>query len=1447
MEKIKSVLHGHKKHDDTAHDATQSASATEGQKHPIYNEMTGQTTGQSVSGVSPYSQPKTVSGEPYTALAQPGSSTHGQAQHVGTDGVIGGHSGTTTTHHDNSQSTNQTHAKNGGEASIVPLKVQEKLPESVERAVPNAIHDTGDNKHSTATGNHSSTTAFAGTRPDANPTGSANHAEQMSTASIKSGVIGFGPESSQGHAAISTHNPTEEYLQRDQVLGGGQPGTAGQTKGQELPGTGIQPHAQSTSSDQPRTANLSQISEDRPYDNTLRQESYTPDTTRSFPLSGGVTSQPHDEHSLTTRHATEHTPVTQSTTQSAAPTSTLHQQSTSAKGPITTGNEAETRDNHGREALAGAAAAAAGVGASQAYASRDKDTQQPGHTSSTSTAGHNSTTSHNQPTEDEGLLAKGKRLIGLGGHKNEAHTTHSDHHDRDGVNTTAPLSTQTAGTTTHTGDHHPDALAAALAAASNTTGHSASATGIDHGADRGLPSTSANPSGTGVTSGERPQGQRLESHHRHVPGEFITTPHEHAGNTYLDYTTVVEPPAGTHHNISQSSTSGPSSIAHSSAAPVSSLENSSTVGTGAEPSTANTQHELRHTGTLDDPQSKSSDEHHLGRNVAIAGGLAGAATGLGAAASHSQHSGNAQSDKPLYEESSPYSSKSIDPRVLGTSAPLEQQMVKPTTQSQVSPHPVAQSSSPAGFSSTAPTATTAPTSTQGPIPETSHSDHSPNAGLAAAGLGAGTAGELAGRGKDAPMSTSAANQPSSNVSAPLASSGTAPLASSTGNDQFYGATGAPAPVVDKHVSHSQPTSTLGTTSSTDPSAPSAHDSHLKRDAGLGGAGIAAAGGLYAANRDQAPATSATPSTVDPNQRANSSTEDPASKTTGPHKSNIANILDPRVKPDPSKQKEHTTSGPHQSDALNKLDPRVDEKAGQHGHSYGKDAAVVGGTGAAGYGAYEAARAYGDHRATQPGAAMSDQRYDPSATTGAPNPIPTKSEYDYNNPAVQSNLNRAGELETQDHSHRNAALGTGAGIATAGAAGAAYAISRPGENTQDLPVHEKQTLGSSTQPPSVSQSTYPSQPLGSTVHPTTQSSAYSTQTTAAPGTATTHDPTKDNTESHTGRNAALLGGGAAVAGAGAYALSQQDEREKARLAEREQELAKKQAHDAEREQHHLDKEHAKEQHKLDKAEAKHDKEVKKHDAAVASHAKEEKKVAKEHEKEEKRLEKEEAKRQKEAEKEAEGEKKKGGLLGFLHRDKSKKEKSTSSPESSPRQSREYSPRHSKEYAAGTGALGVGTTAAAYGDDHPDSPRYKAHNLLHKDPPKGHPAREALEHPTQSTSTALSGKREHIGVDGPIGDPNAISGDRETRHGVYGAHPADDLLKDHTVIEPRTGLPMNVGRYGEGAGGTDGNTAIHGVQQHHGAAGTTGTGLAGSTGAPGETRTDWDGVRKADTPY
>ncbi|KAM5529904.1 hypothetical protein BFJ63_vAg16090 [Fusarium oxysporum f. sp. narcissi] len=54
-----------------------------------------------------------------------------------------GHSKVHRTGPEPGQFTHKTHAKDGGKASIVPQKLQEKLPESVERAVPNAIHNTG--------------------------------------------------------------------------------------------------------------------------------------------------------------------------------------------------------------------------------------------------------------------------------------------------------------------------------------------------------------------------------------------------------------------------------------------------------------------------------------------------------------------------------------------------------------------------------------------------------------------------------------------------------------------------------------------------------------------------------------------------------------------------------------------------------------------------------------------------------------------------------------------------------------------------------------------------------------------------------------------------------------------------------------------------------------------------------------------------------------------------------------------------------------------------------------------------------------------------------------------------------------------------------------------------------------------------------------------------------
>jgi hypothetical protein len=936
------------------------------------------------------------------------------------------------------------------------------------------------------------------------------------------------------------------------------------------------------------------------------------------------------------------------------------------------------------------------------------------------------------------------------------------------------------------------------------------------------------PLSAGVLAGDRPSGNRSESY-RHVPGGFPSpTPDE--SKTFLYYRDEVVPEPGVeapvyraHKGIHPEHLDAPevfaSSPTHGSHA--ASSHSSGTVGSGPSSSTAGPhksdllnkadprvdsdlngsrtapgqfsnmptgtststnmpigsststsvpsgQHELRHTGSLEQPHSRSSDlpdEHHHGRDAAIAGGVGAGAAGLGYAATRDRDAPHANvGSSNLSQDSSPYSSKQLDPRALGSKANLAEQRYDP----QATSHHISPTSNVVGVSSpshghhddkvgsdkstTGPhkssllnkldprvksdssktTDHSATTSTAKHNEPESH--HGRDAALVGGGGLVGAAGvhhELSRNdtpgtgtavlpqeqitGSTGPMSSSTTTAPyAANTSAPLSSSTataphqqsthtSAPLSSSTTSAShpstthddssatkpfdtyhgpkttdgtpFYGAAGAPAPL----VGHSSPTSASHQpTTSSSATQQQDNDHHYGRDAGLVGAGAATAGGLAYAGQH--------------NDRTNTG---PASSTIGPHSSNVANVLDPRVQPNPAQQKDHTTAGPHQSDTLNRMDPKVDEK-----HHYGRDAAVVGGTGAAGYGAYEAAQAYGSHPSTQPSASMNEQRYVPG-TAGALPP----------------------------HSAPTTGLPTGPAVL--------------GGRHADV-THMPASLAQPHDPAVMD---------------------YPTQSTTAPST-TQHqsglaqDP---RDKDHTTRNAALLGTAGAAAGGAAYAHSQdQDtERERARLEKEQQERLKKEQHEHDKEQKKLDKEH----HKEEKAAHNFEKEQHKHDKAVAAEEKEALKHEKEQEKEAHRLEKEREKEAKRLEEENKPEKK-HGILGFLHRDKSKKDRS--SMDESPRQSAEVrrsvdgrqsvdNKRHSKEYAAGAagvGALGAGTTAAAYDENDPNHPRWKGKNLLHKDPPPGHPARDALEH--HEMGEMHGGKREHIGTDGPIGDPNAISG-------------------------------------------------------------------------------------------
>jgi hypothetical protein len=626
----------------------------------------------------------------------------------------------------------------------------------------------------------------------------------------------------------------------------------------------------------------------------------------------------------------------------------------------------------------------------------------------------------------------------------------------------------------------------------------------------------------------------------------------------------------------------------------------------------------------------------------------------------------------------------------------------------------------------------------------------------------------------------------------------------TSGTPFYGAVGAPAPLEASSDTH-QPTSASTTTaplsghhdshaSSTIP-ATQHQDSqhHYGRDATLVGAGAATAGGLAYAG-----------------QHENKTDTGPASKTIGPHSSNIANVVDPRVKPDPSIQGSHTTTtttttttAPHQSGASH-----------QGQHHLGRDAALVGGTGAAGLGAHEAANAYGDHRSTQPSASMEDQRYDPTASsTHASHSVPVTVHEDHTGrnaalgsgavlgagalggaayagarhgdntqhvPASSAHPSTAIESQRydptassthashpvpvaghEDHTGRNVALGSGAVLGAGALGGAAFAGTRHGDNTQQVPASSTQPFSSSNHAAPLTQA-YPTQGSAASAYPTSGAVAPQNTHSTVAGTHAPHDSVHDaHGKDNTKRDAALLGtAGAATAGGAAYAHNQHSG------------LSEKEQHKLEKEEHKHEKEQEKEAHRLEK----------------------------EREKEAHRLEKE-------REKNTSTPEKKHGILGFLHRDKSKKEKT--SADTSPRHSGDLrrssdTRRHSKEYAAGGAALGAGTTAAAYGDDdsnNPNSPRWKGKNRLHKDPPKGHPARESLEHHEMGE---MSGG---AGTYGAGTHSNATHGAGTYGSGALGAG------------------ALGAGTYAAGTHGT----GVHGAETHNTAthgAGTYGSGAIGA---------------------
>lgn len=564
--------------------------------------------------------------------------------------------------------------------------------------------------------------------------------------------------------------------------------------------------------------------------------------------------------------------------------------------------------------------------------------------------------------------------------------------------------------------------------------------------------------------------------------------------------------------------------------------------------------------------------------------------------------------------------------------------------------------------------------------------------------------------------------------------------------------------------------------------------HYGRNAGIAGAGAGLIGaGAAAAHRThregqqpQSNLASSTPGDdgfqsnqpITGHYEPRSTFEPPAAKS--------SDVFNPRAQSQPEQYNTHSTLGPHNSDTLNRLDPKVDrsEHQTESDHHYGRDAAIAGGTGVAGLGAYEAATKYDEHRSTGPTASMNDQRYDPMLS-GAHDP------------------NQVG----QHHYGRDAAVAGGLGAAGAGA----YTAS------QHRDGNANQTGSSQNYPTTTT--TYPQE------HQPQQARDPSHQR---------YDSVQNPDQHHGKRNAAALGAAGVAGAGGAYAYSQHDaeKAEKERLAQEKAQAkaAEKEHHAQEKAQRKAEEKELEHQRKEQQKQMEHDR---KQQQKELDHKLKEQEKAFQHEQhkieqqqdhdrkhqdklaaaEGKKLEKERSRRSDELDQdEQEGKEKKHHIFGFLHRDKTKK---TRSNESSPRQSREY---------AGASAAGLGASEISHESDSSEGKKNARHRL-HKDPPRGHPAYEALEH----QQAVESGN-------GSTGQSNRFSGDRDTRPGAYDSYPNEQSNK---VTEPHTGLPMNVGAYGDGRGGTDGSATIHGYHDVPG----------GNQGGV----TDWEAVRKANTPY
>ncbi|KAL9089762.1 MAG: hypothetical protein Q9165_005556 [Trypethelium subeluteriae] len=586
-------------------------------------------------------------------------------------------------------------------------------------------------------------------------------------------------------------------------------------------------------------------------------------------------------------------------------------------------------------------------------------------------------------------------------------------------------------------------------------------------------------------------------------------------------------------------------------------------------------------------------------------------------------------------------------------------------------------------------------------------------------------------------------------------------------------------------STAQPASTVA--SSTGNNRHNKEKPHYGRDAAIAGGAAATGAGAYSAYeaekpKSSEPISSSHPSGTgygsQPGQAAEQRSANPISQTSAePHGNQSTSTTVPSAQHSGTDYPSRTgptaqdsgavTSGPARVTERNEpaagYDPQSTGYDGQQErqHHYGRDAAIAGGAGAAGVGAYEASKHTGESRRdpqatgtthTTPPSAYGDQQTTPS--TGSVGQPITQTER-----GIASQTPQSRELGTQQqpqhHLGRDAALAGGVGAAGAGA----YEANKHSHRSDHgLPGS---TTGYDTQRAEL----HPTHPIS-----TTAAGAGGATDAGSTGTGLpTWSKEEEPKQHHYGRDAAVAGGAGAV-GAGAAHEYQQHEAEK-EAKQHQKELEKRQAQ--------ADKD-LKTQEKENEKAAK--KEQKEHDKAMAA-------AEKEHQKEAKKQEKEHDK-----------------AVAAAEKDRKKHDE--------------------KELAAGAGGAAA-AGGAAYAaeeehkkhDDDEESDKHKKPGLLEK---ILHPRRSKEQSSTEEASdTTPESERiirdkahEYDAQQKQQHHHGAVATDEAGRHRLHkdppASHPASQQ-QSGIVTEPHTGLPMNVGKYGSGQGGTDGAVdQIHGYE-------------------------------------